>query len=113
MWIVIYSGSNDLYLDQLQFFYGDYGYDSDPNDYDLTDTYDYDGDGVLATELDLSYKDEIQQVFGAGAGAPEDYDSNTAATGDYKTVLPVVLILLSSAAICTLAFRKGKVNHEK
>ena len=113
MWVVIYSGSNDLYLDQLQFFYGDLGVKTDPNDYDLTDPYDYEGNGVLYDSLDVEYKQLMQQTFGAGSGAPVDYDSNTAATGDAKPVLPVVFILLSCAAVCALALRKGKVTNEK
>lgn len=113
MWVVIYSGSNDLYLDQLQFFYGDFGFKADPNDYDLTDPYDYEGDGVLYDSLDVEYKQLMQQTFGAGSGAPVEYDSNTAATGDAKPVLPVVFILLSCAAVCALALRKGKVTNEK
>ncbi len=113
MWVVIYSGSNDLYLDQLQFFYGDLGVKTDLNDYDLTDPYDYEGDGVLYDSLDVEYKQLMQQTFGAGSGAPVDYDSNTAATGDAKPVLPVVFILLSCAAVCALALRKGKVTNEK
>lgn len=113
MWVVIYSGTNDLYLDQLQFFYGDFGFKSDPNDYDLTDPYDYEGDGVLYDELDVKYKQVMQQQFGAGSGAPVDYAANTAATGDEKPILPAVFILLSCAAVCALALRKGRVNHEK
>ena len=68
---------------------------------------------MLYDSLDVEYKQLMQQTFGAGSGAPVDYDSNTAATGDAKPVLPVVFILLSCAAVCALALRKGKVTNEK
>ena len=113
VWVVIYSGSNDLYLDQLQFFNGKFAYESNPNDTTPAAVYDYEGNGVLYDNLDAEYKAAMQQTFGVGSGAPVEYDSNTAATGDEKPVLPAVFILLSCAAVCALALRKGKVTNEK
>ena len=113
IWVVIYSGSNDVYLDQLQFFYGDFAHESDPNDTTPAAVYDYEGTGVLSDSLDVEYKAAMQQAFGAGSGAPVEYDGNTAATGDEKPVLPVMFILLSCAAVCALALRKGRVTNEK
>ena len=112
MWIVIYAGDNDLYLDQLQFFYGDFAHESDPNDTTVP-AYDYEGTGVLYDSLDVAYKQAMQEAFGPGSGAPVDYDSENAATGDRENVLPVVLVLLSCLGVCVAALRKGRVTHEK